>query len=494
MLRIKLRKITELFAVLAILLLILGACSDDPGESENQGSEEQCPGPYTELCDDECISTHTTPDHCGSCGTTCGEGEACFSGQCVETCGAGLEMCGRHCVDLDSDPDHCRQCDNSCGDQEGCSLGECVESMAFERDDDHCVSGGPAILIEDPTRGDRCSGQLRRELFTFATCSCDRAVFEGTLDVDGFDSAVGPYEPELLDGPVGMNDHLDIEDHAFFDGSVTVAGRLDVEDDLLITHDLSVGENLRVSGDATVDGNAAIADGISASALSVGGSLAVPAGTDLDDYSYGELLEEDVVVDPPCPCDSIPDIAAIVDARRDHNDNAEIGIDAAILNEHYDSIQHLALPCGHFFLNGSDVETDLTIIAHGRTAIYIDDVFTAGGDLRILPAPGAELDLFIDGQIIAEGTLTLGSPNYPAATRIYIDDQISLEGDVQLNGYLLGEDHITLEGNLEVFGGLFAGNLLSAEGNTSVHYDHQVREATDPELSNGICPDPDVDN
>ena len=366
--------------------------------------------------------------------------------------------------------------------------------MAFERDDDHCLAGGPAIVIEDPTQGDRCSGQLRQELFEFATCSCDRAVFEGTLDVDGFNSAEGPYAPELLDGPVGMNDHLDIQGRAFLDGSVTVAGRLDVSDDLRVTDDISVGESLSVSGDAIIDGDAAIAGGISASDLSVGGSLTVPAGTDVDDFSYGDLLEEEVTVEPPCPCDAIPDIEAIVVARSDHNDNGEVGIDANLLVDNADSLQHLALPCGHYFLRGSDMEQDLTIIVHGRTAIYIDGTFTSSGDLRILPAPGAELDLFVDGQITAEGTLTLGSANYPAATRVYIDDQISFEGDVQLNGFVLGEDHITMEGDIEIFGGLFAGNLLSAEGNTSVHYDHEVRQATDPELTEGVCPVPNSDD
>ncbi len=483
-------KISILFAALTTLLLMTAACSDDPDD----GFEDQCSGPYTVVCDDQCITTQTNPDHCGSCGTTCGDGEACFSGQCVDTCSAGLQMCGRNCVDVDTDPDHCGQCESPCGDQQGCSLGVCVESMAFDRDDNLCLSGGPAIVIEDPTSGDRCSGQLRQELFSHALCSCDRAVFEGDIHTDGFDSALGPYEPDLLLGPVGMNDHLDMEGNATFDGSVTTAGRLEADEDLSITQDLSVGENLLVSGVATVDGDAAIADGISASTLTVGGSLIVPEGTDVEDYSYGQLVEEDVTVDPPCPCDSIPDIAAIVSARRDKNDNDHINLEANILTTHYDSIQHLALPCGHFFLNGSDIETDLTIVVHGRTAIYVDDTFTTSGDLRILPAPGAELDLFIDGQITAEGTLTLGSPNYPAATRIYIDDQISFEGDVQLNGYLLGEDHITLEGDLEVFGGLFAGNLLSAEGNTSVHYDHQVREATDPEVTAGTCPDPDADD
>ena len=493
MCRVKIRRTTVLFAVLSILLLSLVGCSDDPSGDSNDELEEQCTGPYTESCDGECISTRTDPDNCGGCGTTCGEEEACFSGQCVDTCGAGLEMCGRRCVDLDTDPEHCRECDNSCGEQQGCSLGECVESMAFDRDDDLCLAGGPAIVVEDPTLGDRCSGQLRRELFAFAICSCDRAEFEGNLSIDGFDSALGPYEPDLLSGSLGMNDHLDMDGRATVNGSALVAGRLDVEDDLRITDDVSVGGDFSVSGEANIDGDAAIAGAISASMLSVGGILRVPEGTEVDDYTYGQLVEEEVIVDPPCPCDSIPDVGAIVDARRDRNDNADIDLDAGILVDHYDSIQHLALPCGHYYLNGSDVETDLTIIANGRTAIYIDDTFTTSGDLRILPAPDAELDLFIDGQITAEGTLTFGSPNYPAATRVYIDDQTSIEGDVQLNGYLLGEDHITLEGDIEVFGGLFAGNLLAAEGNTSVHFDHQVREASDPELTNATCPEPDDD-
>jgi hypothetical protein len=485
------RTLTPVAFAAAVGLWLSAACSDKPSASDGL---EQCSGPYTVLCDDVCVATQANPDHCGGCGTTCVDGEACFSGQCVTSCGAGLEMCGRQCVDFDTDSNNCGQCDSPCGDQRGCSLGECVESMAFERDDNLCLGGGPAIVIEDPTRGDRCSGQLRQELFSFAVCSCDRAVFGGDFHSDGFDSVVGPYAPDLLDGPIGMNDHLSVGGRASFDGSATVAGQFEAEEDLLVSGDLSVGGNLLVAGGATIDGDAVIGGEISASTLSVGGRLEVAEGTDVDDFSFGQLVEGDGVIDPPCPCDSIPDVAAIVSARRDHNDNAEIGLDASLLATHHDSIQHLALPCGHFFLNGSDIGTNLTIVVHGRTAIYINGTFTTSSDLRILPAPGAELDLFIDGQITAEGTLTLGSPNYPAATRIYIDDQVAFEGDVQLNGYILGEDHITLEGNFEVFGGFFAGNLLSAEGNTTVHYDHQVREAIDPELSAGTCPDPEAED
>ena len=468
----------------------LTACSDDDGVTE----EQQCTGPYTQMCNDQCVSTQTDPDHCGACNTTCGEDEACQTGQCVDTCSAGLEMCDSQCVSLDSNPDHCGECGNDCDAGEGCSLGECVDSMTFERDDAHCLGGGPAIVIEDPTRGDRCSGQLRQELFDNAICSCDRAVFEGLLTTDGFDSASAPYEPGLMDGPVAMNDHLDIEDTASIDGTVTTAGRLDVESDLVIMEDLYVGENLRVSDDATIDGDASIASGISASTLTVGGTLTVPEGTDVEDYDFEQLVEEDVTVEPPCPCDDIPDVPAIIEARQDHNDNEIVGLDADLLVEEYDAIQHLALPCGHFFLHGSDVETDFTIIAQGRTAIYIDDDFSAGGELRILPAPGAELDLFIDGQITAEGSLILGSPNFPASTRVYVDDQTSFEGDVQLNGFLFGQDHMSFEGDFEIFGGLFAGNLFSAEGDTSIHYDHQVRAATDPELTQDTCPDPDAED
>lgn len=482
-----LRRVSHIIASIALLAslsLTMAACSGDPGD----GSTDQCAGPYTEVCDGACITTQTNPDHCGGCGIICGESEACFSGQCVDTCSAGLERCDRRCVDFDTDADNCGGCGNACGDQEGCSLGVCVESMAFEREGNLCLAGGPAIVIEDSTSGDRCSGQLRQELFGNALCSCDRAVFEGDLRSDGFDSTLGPYVPGLLAGPVGMNDHLEVSGQAAFDGTVIVAGRLEAEEDLLVTEDLWVGGALAVAGEASIQGDAAIRGSISASALAVDGRLTVPTGTDVDDYEFGELLEEDVIVAPPCPCDSLPNVSAIVAGRRDNNDNAAAGLDANVLVSNASSLRHLALPCGQFFLRGSDMETDLTIVVNGRTAVYIDGTFTSSGDLRILPAPGAELDLFIDGQITAEGTLTLGSPNYPAATRIYIGDQISLQGDVRLNGYLLGEDHISMEGDLEVFGGLFAGNLMSGEGDTWIHYDHQVREATDPELTADTCP------
>jgi DNA-binding beta-propeller fold protein YncE len=51
-------------------------------------------------------------NNCGSCGVSCGFGEACAAGKC--TCVAGLATCGGSCVDPTSDPAHCGSCGQAC--------------------------------------------------------------------------------------------------------------------------------------------------------------------------------------------------------------------------------------------------------------------------------------------------------------------------------------------------------------------------------------------
>ncbi len=459
-----------------VLLIALSGCSDDPGQAEENSFEDRCSGPYLEVCDGECIHIQSDPDHCGACGNVCGDEEACLAGQCLDDCGAELTMCSRRCVDLESDNEHCGFCNESCEEGMGCNFGTCVSAETYERTDDACAGGGPVLVVSDAISEDRCSDDLRRKIFDHAVCSCDRAVFEGDLSTDAFDSSLGAYAPGGIGGSIGFNDHLDVEGNLDVGGDALVDGRLEVEGTLTVAESLFVGQNLDVSDVAHVGADATVAGNMDVDSLSVDGTLKVPEGTDLDDnITYANLEEGPVELTNPCPCDELPQVAAIVDARRDDNDNDLVGLPVDLLDNGAHDVERIDLPCGHYFLQGASIGHDLTIVAHGRTTLYIDGNLESSGDLAVVPAPGAEIDVFVKDQIRAEGRMVLGNPGFPASTRIYVDDQIDIEDTVQLGGFLFGEDHISMEGDVEIFGGIFAGNLLSVEGHFSAHYDLEVQ-------------------
>jgi hypothetical protein len=99
-------------------------------------------------CGDRCVDLLYNENHCGKCGTACGEGQACRNGvcgcaqygtackgddtccskNCVEgtcACAVGKTRCGTRCVDLRSDESNCRECGRTCAPDARCRSGYC---------------------------------------------------------------------------------------------------------------------------------------------------------------------------------------------------------------------------------------------------------------------------------------------------------------------------------------------------------------------------------
>ncbi len=83
-----------------------------------------CPAP-SEICGGVCTNVASDNQNCGACGTVCGAGEVCSSGQCSLSCPTGLVACGGSCIDPDTDRMYCgagADCTASPG--ETCGAGE----------------------------------------------------------------------------------------------------------------------------------------------------------------------------------------------------------------------------------------------------------------------------------------------------------------------------------------------------------------------------------
>jgi hypothetical protein len=475
--------------------------SDGPVFRNNWDPEvDGCPSSYQEVCGGTCINTRIDPDHCGGCGVVCGDGEVCSGGVCATSCLADDTICGRSCANLNTDNQHCGQCDNACPEGQGCNNGSCVPAAVFDAPA-MCRGGGPPIEIEGTgTRIDRCSGEIAEERFRFALCSCSEVnLTSGGLYTDAFDSQEGPYVPGVLGGSVGVNRDFKCTADVDIGGSlwagsgssVDVRGRSTIHMDMRVDGALSSGGSLGVD----VLENAAVRRSINpgGGGVRIADTLTVPEGVSIGGgITYGSLVRAPVNVAPPCACspDEVIPVADIIAARRDNNDNALIGLDPNLLNGGTE-YRRLDLPCGNYFLNGINVNSDLTIVAHGRTAIYIQGNVQAAR-LTLRPAPDAELDIFIDGRVQAGG-VTIGSPLYPAATRLYLgsNERFQITKDVLIGGFVYaypGRIHVTQD--VEVFGGIFA-NELSVTAKLTIHYDRRILYAGDTCRDPDPRPDPD---
>ena len=80
-----------------------------------------------EFCNGSCVDTSDRADHCGSCGNSCGENEACIKGECKSMiCSDWEEFCSDvGCVPLNTN-EHCGGCEISCIENQYCSDGRCL--------------------------------------------------------------------------------------------------------------------------------------------------------------------------------------------------------------------------------------------------------------------------------------------------------------------------------------------------------------------------------
>ena len=99
-----------------------------------------------------CTDTMSDPAHCGSCSTSCAQGQICDQGQCkapVASCASPQVVCNGVCADLTSTA-HCGACDKACVTGQSCSAGACVCPGTQNACNGACV--------DTKTSNDHCGG------------------------------------------------------------------------------------------------------------------------------------------------------------------------------------------------------------------------------------------------------------------------------------------------------------------------------------------------
>ena len=141
----------------------------------------RCPAGQS-ACDNQCIDTSASAEHCGACGQRCPAGTACArtdggTPRCDLACMPGETVCGAACVATDTNVDHCGQCDLRCAlripnavtacHAGACQLAACVTGF------DNCnmnVADGCEVNLRNDTR--HCGACGNRCMLPHATAAC----------------------------------------------------------------------------------------------------------------------------------------------------------------------------------------------------------------------------------------------------------------------------------------------------------------------------------
>ena len=458
----------------------------------------ECPR-YHEPCNGVCEPVHVDGDNCGSCGNTCGAGEACSSGACKTTCLPGRSICGNSCVNKETDNQHCGGCGVTCGSDEGCVNGNCVPRVPTDSSGTSCVGGGPPLNITRPNNSDSdtCLGNLAEGLFTWGLCTCNDLVVQNNLDTDAWDSTVGPYVPGGVGGGIGSNQSVQLGALSNIQGPVWASGSagLNADGDLNIRQVLRSGGDVQTDNTTTVQGNAYVNGDVTATGTAnFEKDLTLPSGAVISgNVTTGNTVRSPVNVKNACGgCaqNERIDVGAIVDAHSgSNNDNDAINLSSSVLSSPGGN-RRLDLPCGKYFLDEIVSAKRVTIVAHGRTALFIDGDIDVDIQLHILPDPGAELDIFVAGNVELTNNIQIGSPAYPASTRMYVGGATGMnlmnQGTIGAYFYAVPGSIMT-SNNFELFGGMVASNFQTGN-NPEIHYDREVLDAGES------CPPPEDPN
>jgi hypothetical protein len=292
--------------------------------------------------------------------------------------------------------------------------------------------------------------------FNWAIGACHQISTSSSIYVDGFNSLVGGYDPAKpkLGGGIGANASYNDDGASNIWGDLWASntagprggggpGATAISSSARdVHHDLHAGGN--VSGSPTVDNKAYVKGS---------GGVSGPASPPIKVASVAEAVN----------CTPI-DINAIVAARagtNNDNNNVTPALAPNILSGGGAPAQ-IDLPCGNFYFTGITQPT--TIVAHGRTAIYVQGNIGAGGDLKFTVDPTAELDIFVTGTVTSESALTIGNANYPALTRVYMGTAgtFTVQSGATYGANIWAANaHVLWESSTDYFGTLIAGDVLN---------------------------------
>ncbi len=357
-----------------------------------------------------------------------------------------------------------------------------------------CSGSGPLVVVGDADGGagtSTCTGQIAEATFKSALCTCRDVNLQGYLRTRGFDSTKGPYVPGSTTGgaPVGVDHDYVIPALGANAGFTDVGGSFSVAgpDSISFAGALSVDGDFRAAGRLDLKGYSRIArnawiggDVSNLGYATVGGDLHISGNDMLPLVASGIRKKEPVSVAPPCDCNDLLDVAALVDHARTSNDNASIGLAPGALRNVIGLVER-TLPCGKYYVDALSGIGDIVLHVNGRVALFVEGSVSATGNLEVDLAPGAEIDVFIKGTLALTGRGAFGTPARPAATRLYVggSGDVTLVGASGFVGNLYApRARVTAIGYASVYGSVFARDFV-VPGFADIVYDRAITHAGD---------------
>jgi hypothetical protein len=335
---------------------------------------------------------------------------------------------------------------------------------------DICSGKGPIVTIPATTVSgsyQTCTGRIAESHFANALCTCENANVAGYLRSRAFDSKKGTSVD--LGGSVGINQTYVTAGFTDVGGAFSIAGK----ESLAFAGYLKTGGDLRVEGKTMVPGYTEvgrdlwIADGYTdIGPLTVHrdlhGSSPVAA---IPLMVKGKKIPDAVTIAPPCPCEAkdIINVDGLVAEAKTNNDDAKDGINPAMLNVLIGNVE-VTLPCGKIYFEQIGGIGNVIFNVTGRVAVFVGGSVANTGNLEFRLSPGAEIDLFISGNLAVTGRAVFGQKDRPAASRIYVGGtgDVFLTGFTEFVGNLYAPQSLVQGIGFEnVYGSIFARNFVS---------------------------------
>jgi hypothetical protein len=291
-------------------------------------------------------------------------------------------------------------------------------------------------------------------LHTNAVCICDSMAHAGRLVTE---AKPGEAADVAINGSFSASTNTDIAGSLRIKEELRMAGGAKVRDHVLAASGMTGVGSLRCGGDLAVGG-----DLLTVGDIDVGAALRVKGNANV----VGTLKSQaraPYVVPTSDPCDCNPktfyDVKLAVQTAATTNDNAAAGLatDTMLLQT------PLVLKRGRYYVERI-ITLDSNIRIEGEVQLYVNSSLTQVGSNKIELAPGAKLDLFINGSLSSAGDFVAGDIARPDAFHLYVTDSVTFAGDREFNGTVYAPTaSVSFAGKATVRGALTAHDVTFAD-------------------------------
>lgn len=349
-----------------------------------------------------------------------------------------------------------------------------------------CTGSGPIIPV--PGANTRCSGDLGATTFLFAVCSCGDVSVSGNLLTNSLplDGGTLPGSGGSIgaNGEVTTNSTLQVNGSVWAEGAGETAA-LHVQQASTITSDVHAGAAVEADQPLTIGGNlyanGNVSGSVTCNVADVPSTFTAP-GLVAD----GGVVTTPVSVPAPCDCTNVLDIASIVSAFSgpQANTDALAGLSPSSFSPFPST--PVTLPCGQYYFDGVG-GNPVNVTIDGRAAVFVNGDFDGRQGLILSLVPGAELDLFVSGDLYL-GDATLGSSDSPARVRVYVGgEMLNLSGTATIGANIYAPNaNVALSSNFEMRGSLFVGSL-QLSGAFTIQYDESILSTAGCSQGGGSC-------